>query len=1278
LKQVFPERSVLGAFGATVVSLSLLVAWARELRPAWLLAGLVALAAAAMLHRAAVRRSARPVPGALAAALGVLLLGHVAALVFAWQFQRMERDWPTVVAEREATVGEALGARMAVVVERGRAAAANAAVEAARPRGDLFRQLGVLREQWGVDALAVYTDAGDLVAWAGEHRGPLPDSVWLRAAGAYFEERPLFSYLYFSVPVAGRAERAVSAVLVETGIVGAGRDGATADIVAARTRTRASFRRGAAPDAVWALAEAGDTIVHARLDALTQADWRRLLERGGRRAAVIALAGAVIALSVAWLRWVIPVRAGLAVAVPLLFFSVLGGTAPLRHALGADRFFSPLLFALPVPGDISLGRLLAILLPLGALAASARRSPRPPGRLLAAALLGAAALAAAYPVVIRLMLDSATPALLQHPAALWLGLQFAAVIALASITHVALPCTAGPGPGWLGRPMRHALLAAALLSATVLAAISVLVPAPDAPLQPVVAALWAVPFLLAAVALAPLSGRGGSLARWLCASWLAGTAVLPHVWHEQLEARLAAAEAELETLGTQADPFLDYLLVAFAREASARFAGGEEGMQLLYRTWVASGLAQEPYPARIVLWTPDGQPAVQLGVAPVLMEHEAERLTAMVDEAREERVSLVMQFTDLPNVSKLLTVPLGDGSLVTVVVPPRRSLDRTSAVAPFLGVVAESPVRLTLVDATGPPVEPQTIEWLPTAEGWRADAAVQYPDGWYSVNLVVPVSGFGMRLVRGALLLAFNLSLLTLLWLAGLLAQGRPAVKRGAWRGWVGSFRARVTLALFGFFLVPTAVFGWAAYNALAGEVARSAQRIAQHAVHQAVLEFADEAGDLRRLALHAGTDVLRYHGGELIDVSSREALDLGVYSAWLPPHIFQRLEAGAAREAVETQTLGAHSFVTAYRTLPPTGTLGVPMPLTAGETALRLRELAHLVLFAAVMGALLSLALSVAVGRALAGPIGQLRRAVVAVGAGSLRPRLPERTSDEFGQVFAAFNRMTRRLRRARARELRTARVLAWGEMARQVAHEIKNPLTPIKLSVQHLRRAHRDRHPRFDEILDGNVSQILTEIDRLSDIARAFSRYGAPGFAAGPLASVDVPAVIREALMLYRSGDRHVVYVDSVQADLPRVMARPDELKEVLLNLVENARAALEGPGRVEIRAAAHGEHVEIEVADDGPGIPASLLPRIFEPHFSTRSTGTGLGLAIVRRLVESWGGTVTAESDAGQGTTMRIRLLPARAGTGAAGGAVAADSGAGDGRGAGAGDAPTAPGS
>jgi signal transduction histidine kinase len=1307
LRRISSERSVLGAFGATALSLSLLVAWARELRAPWLVAALAVLLGAAALLLLARRRTRRPVPGGIAAALLVLLAGMGLAASYSWQFHRMERDWAGVVAQRQAQLGGALDTRMAAVVDRGRAAAGTAAALAARPGADLFRQLAALREQAGVDALAIYTDAGELVAWAGEHRGPLPDSVWLMPGAAWFEERPLFSYLYFSAPLPGRGQHAVAGVLVETGIIGEGRDGATADIVAARTRTRASFRRGGGPDVVWALVEAGDTVVHARLEPQTQLEARRVLERTSRRVAVLTVAGAYAALALAWLRWVAPARAGFAVALPLLFLALLGGTAPLRDAIGAERFFSPLLFTLPVPGDISLGRLLAILLPLGALAAGARRgarrrvrparshplparpaarspglplsrglatrspgsllargfdarSPgsllargfdaRSPGSLLLAAGLGTIVVAAAYPVVIRLLLDSATPALLQDSSALWLGLQFTATLALAVVAYVVLPCTVDDdaGPARLRPALRRVLLIAALLLAAFLSAILVAGPAgaaawhvPGEPLRPAVAALWALPFLLAAFALAPLGQRSGVLLRWLCVGWLAGTAVLPHLWHEQLDARLATAESELETLGTQADPYLDYLLVSFGREAATRFAAGEEGMQLVYRTWVASGLAREPYPARIVLWSPDGVPVVQLGPAPLLLEAEVERLTGLVEDARQHRLPLMSQFTDLPNVNKLLTVPLADGSLITVVVPPRRSLDRTSAVAPFLGVVAESPVRLNLVEATAPGPEQEPVGWEAGPDGWRSEVAVQYPDGRYIAHLVVPVSGFGMRLVRGMLLLAFNLSLLTVLWLLGLLARGRPAVQRGDWRGWVGSFRARVTVALFGFFLVPTAVFGWAAYNALAGEVARSAVRVAQHSVNQAVIEFDDAGGDLRRLAMHAGTDVLRYHGGELIDVSSREALDLGVYSAWMPPHIHQRLESGEEREAVESQTLGTHSFVTAYRALPPTGTLGVPMSLTAGDTAVRLRELAHLVLFAAVMGALLSLALSVAVGRALAGPIGRLRRAATAVGSGSLRTRLPEHTSDEFGQLYTSFNRMTRRLRRARARELRTARVLAWGEMARQVAHEIKNPLTPIKLSVQHLRRAHADRHPNFDEILDSNVSQILAEIDRLSEIARAFSRYGAPGIAAGPLADIDVPVVVREALMLYRSGDQRVIYVDSVQPGLPRVRARGDELKEVLLNLVENARAALDGTGRIEVRAAERGDLVEIDVADDGPGIPPEQLPRIFEPHFSTRSTGTGLGLAIVRRLVESWGGTVTAESTAGQGTVVRLRL-------------------------------------
>ena len=232
---------------------------------------------------------------------------------------------------------------------------------------------------------------------------------------------------------------------------------------------------------------------------------------------------------------------------------------------------------------------------------------------------------------------------------------------------------------------------------------------------------------------------------------------------------------------------------------------------------------------------------------------------------------------------------------------------------------------------------------------------------------------------------------------------------------------------------------------------------------------------------------------------------------------------------------------------------------------------------------------------------------------------------------------------------ELRSERILAWGEMAKQVAHEVKNPLTPIKLSVQHLRRAWQDRRSDFGRILDRNVGAILGEIDRLASISRSFSRLASPGAAdAGPLVSVDVAVVVREVLDLYRGGGESAIRVESqLPPTLPRVRCRPDEFKEVLLNLLENSRAAMPGGGMVRIGAKEPGGGVRmvvVVVEDGGTGIPGELLPRIFEPQFSTRSTGAGLGLAIAKRLVDSWGGSLEVDSDLGRGTTVRVLLRAA----------------------------------
>ena len=227
-----------------------------------------------------------------------------------------------------------------------------------------------------------------------------------------------------------------------------------------------------------------------------------------------------------------------------------------------------------------------------------------------------------------------------------------------------------------------------------------------------------------------------------------------------------------------------------------------------------------------------------------------------------------------------------------------------------------------------------------------------------------------------------------------------------------------------------------------------------------------------------------------------------------------------------------------------------------------------------------------------------------------------------------------------------RAARVIAWGEMARQVAHEIKNPLTPIRLGIQHLQRVKRGGAggaASFEATLQETADRILVEIDRLDGIARAFSRFGAPAAEQLPLEVVDLAAAAREVVQLYGLGSGKGGGKDETRFELravdggARALARKDEVKEVLVNLLENARNADAKRVTVSVRDGGR----TVSVADDGRGIAPEVLPRVFEPTFSTTSSGSGLGLAIARRLVESWGGTITLESEPGRGTTVTLTL-------------------------------------
>ncbi|HET9984826.1 MAG TPA: HAMP domain-containing sensor histidine kinase [Longimicrobiales bacterium] len=1250
------------AWATVCAAILLVLGWSRWLQP-WLLvaSGALAVVGAVLTWRSGrTSRGARPLALLqLYAALGAVLLAVAVGGAAARELANIASQWDTLLAERQARLVARLDERMAALVRRGEEAAALAADRAARPSAHgIFADLAEVRRSRDVAAVAVLDTTGTFDAWAGDHRGRVPEEVRTGDSRTFYAERPLFSYLYFAAPVPGGRERAISAILLQTGLPARQSQAVGfADIFAAETGARPIFSPGPGTNAAWTLTVDGRPVAHADFERVGQAEWRGRVVTQTRRLLFGLTAVAGLLLLVAWLRARPRVR--FASAVPLAATTVALGLAPLGDAFGMTRLFSPAFFVLPIiPGDVPLGGLLAVLLPLCALAATIRarwieRRTLPLALVLAGGML---LVALGFAGALHLLVDAASPPLLEGSLPLWGGFQITLVLTLTLLAGLALGLVPAAGErGEVRRPdeahgpnaIRWGLVVIGV-ALTVVLSLAVLArwqntQNPDTWL----AALWAIPFVPIALGVARQRGRG--LIRWLAAGWLASTAVLPQLWVVHVNARLRGAEREVSTLGLRPDPFLEYLLRQFASEAVRRHERGEVGVELLYRTWVASGFAQEGYPARIALWDQRLRPEVSLslggaaGDTPAGGDSIPVYLRYILAQAVRTESVFVAAIPNVTNVNQVMAVPLGAGRAVSVVVPPRRDFERATTLAPFLGREVPGDMRLSLVLVKpGVPPPPPEIHWRPTADGWRSEVAVRFPEGDYHAHVELLLPRVGVRLARAVLLIAADLGILLLLWVLGRAARGGVIEPPGGWRGLLRGFRARVTLTLFGFFLLPTVVFGYVAYRALSGEVVRSARVVAEHAVAQAATDFPDSIGDLRALAAHTGSELLYFQGGELLAASSAEGLELGLYSAWMPPSVYLALQSGEEVSSVATQRLAAHLYLVAYQRLPVTGTLAVPAPLAAGDTAVRQQELAHLILFAVLVGALLTLGLSVAVGRALTTPIGQLRRAAALVGTGQLRVQLPEDRRDEFGELFASFNRMTRRLRRARAQEIRTARVLAWGEMARQIAHEIKNPLTPIKLSVQHLRRAFSDGREDFAHILEGSAEQILKEIDRLTEIARAFSRYGAPAGAAGPLERVDVEAVVHDALTLYSASDRNVAYIEAMQPGLPRVRARTGELKEIVLNLVENARTALEGDGVINIsgRLLPNGR-VELVVQDNGPGIPPELLPRVFEPHFSTSSSGTGLGLAIVRRLVEGWGGEVAAESEPGAGTAIRVRI-------------------------------------
>lgn len=269
--------------------------------------------------------------------------------------------------------------------------------------------------------------------------------------------------------------------------------------------------------------------------------------------------------------------------------------------------------------------------------------------------------------------------------------------------------------------------------------------------------------------------------------------------------------------------------------------------------------------------------------------------------------------------------------------------------------------------------------------------------------------------------------------------------------------------------------------------------------------------------------------------------------------------------------------------------------------------------------------------------PLRRLTTFTERVASGDLSGRVEVGTRDEIGGLADSFNRMTAEVAAHREAIVRAEKEAAWREMARQIAHEIKNPLTPMRLSVTLLRRAQREGDPEWPRLLDRSAETILRQIDALERIAGDFKT-----FAGEPQRNpvrLSVGRVARECLELYSAmSSERDVRVDPPEGD-GEIVADPDEVRRLLINLLDNAFEAVGEGGRVAVRIERPSGRVRLLVEDDGPGLSEEVRSRLFEPYFSTKTGGTGLGLAICRRIAHDLGATIALEDRPGGGTRVVV---------------------------------------
>jgi len=394
-------------------------------------------------------------------------------------------------------------------------------------------------------------------------------------------------------------------------------------------------------------------------------------------------------------------------------------------------------------------------------------------------------------------------------------------------------------------------------------------------------------------------------------------------------------------------------------------------------------------------------------------------------------------------------------------------------------------------------------------------------------------------------------------------------------------------------------------------------------------------------------TDINLYDlRGRLIASSRPEIFDKGLISELMNREAFEQLTRNGKIYFIHNEMIGSGKYLSSY--IPFRNEDGVPvaflnLPYFAKETELREEISSFLLTFLNILFMLtaLSIWLALVLSRRMTSPLIMIQEKMQRLAVGRPNEKLVYTQQDEIGQLVRQYNQLIDQLEESASLLARSERESAWSEMARQVAHEIKNPLTPMRLSVQYLKKSWDEKDPEIGEKISKTTQTIVEQIDALSEIASAFADFAS--MPAQKNEQVDVSEIIRHTIDLFAAHENAEILFRTGPAGNFVVIADRKSLIRVFNNLIKNALQAIEGveKGRVEVKMGIESEMVVIMVIDNGRGMSDEQASRVFTPYFTTKTSGTGIGLSIVRNIIRTLKGDIQFQTHEGKGTTFTIRL-------------------------------------